>query len=102
MSDDVKVVKESMARVQSHAASLRAVAKLFKAAASDAVQVEVERGKLEAIREAAGEQGVAARVSSTIRKRNLKIGEIVGRCAYASLAAPRPSCRAVPESRANL
>ena len=79
MSDDVKVVKESMARVQNHAASLRSVAKLFKASASDAVQVEVERGKLEAIREAASEEGVAARVSSTIRKRNLKIGEIVGR-----------------------
>lgn len=77
MQDDVKNVNESLDLVSNFAKELNKVAELYLKASADTQMVEAARSHLEALREATRDDSASARVSATIKKRNLKIHEIV-------------------------
>ena len=77
MQDDVKNVNESLDLVSNFAKELNKVAELYLNASADTQMVEAARSHLEALREATRDDSASARVSATIKKRNLKIHEIV-------------------------
>ena len=77
MQEDVKNVNDSMKRIYAHAKAMRAVAELFTQAAKDMLVVENAKQRLETLREATSDTSAAYRVAETIKKRNLKIGDIL-------------------------
>jgi hypothetical protein len=102
MQDDVKNVNDSLLRVSAYAKDLLRVADIFVKAAADTQLVESAKAHLESLREATRDDSSAARVAATIKKRNLKIPDIVygwdpdGKGVGADACAYRSAISALP------